>query len=280
MRIMITGSAALSPEVHDFIRVCFGCTLLQGYGLTETCSGGTVADTRDIAVSQIGAPLGCNELKLVDVPDMKYLSTDLPHPRGEVHIRGGNITLGYYKNTERTQEAFLEDGWFATGDVGMILPNGTFRIIDRKKNLIKPPHGEYIALEKLESVYRNCPYIETISVYADGSHYHCIAIAYPSKPMLEGWAKSNGVDASNFEKLCKNPKTVAFVLKELVKVGRNLGLKSIETLRNLRLCHYEWTPENQHLTTAMKLNRNVVYEIWRKEIDAMYGELGNVPAAD
>ena len=98
------------------------------------------------------------EIKLVSVPDMKYLVTD-PEPRGEIAIKGNNITLGYYKQEQLTKEAYGEDGYFYTGDVGCLHKDGTFSIIDRKKNLVKLAHGEYIALEKLEAVYGSSPFV-------------------------------------------------------------------------------------------------------------------------
>lgn len=132
--------------------------VLQGYALTETTAGGTLGEYDDLqgAVS-VGPPVCCVEMKLVDCPEMGYTHNDTD-PRGEIWIRGPNVSKGYYKNPEKTyaeprflvlimirKEEFTDDGWFKTGDVGRLNKNGTISIIDRKKNLIKPPHGEYIA---------------------------------------------------------------------------------------------------------------------------------------
>jgi len=125
--------------MQDFARVIFNCPLLQGYGLTETVSNGSVQRIDDWSAENIGPPLKSIEFKLVDVKDMNYLSTDKPHPRGEIWIRGAPVTAGYYKAEDKTKESYMpsSDGspykWFATGDIGMILPNGNFKIIDRKK---------------------------------------------------------------------------------------------------------------------------------------------------
>jgi long-chain acyl-CoA synthetase len=272
MRLMITGSAPLSSEVHDFVRVCFGAPLLQGYGLTETVSCGTVQHVQDMSFGRIGGSVPPCELKLVDCPDMGYTHKDSEGPRGEIWIRGPTVALGYYKQEDKTREAFI-DGWFATGDIGKVHPDGSFQIIDRKKHLIKPPHGEYIALEKLESVYRNCPYLESLCVYVDSSHYHCVCLAVPNRDLLTEWAQKNGKNVDDFNSLCKSVDVRKFILHELQGVGRKFGLKSIETIRAIRLYPELWTPQNKFLTAAMKLNRTHVTDVLRNDIKDMYAEI-------
>lgn len=94
------------------------------------------------AGGSIGAILPCTEVKLVDIPDMKYLSTDLPFPRGEIVLRGPNIMRGYHKDPSKTAETIDEQGWLATGDVGTIDKRGLLRITDRKKHIFKLSQGE------------------------------------------------------------------------------------------------------------------------------------------
>lgn len=275
LRLMVSGSAPLSPDVHDFLRVCFGVPVLQGYGLTETSSSGCVQYPTDVSTARIGPPFPSMEVKLVDVPDMNYTIHDKPYPRGEIWLRGGPVSQGYYKEPEKTAEAF-HDGWFATGDIGVSYPDGTFAIIDRKKNLIKPPHGEYIALEKLESVYRNSAYVETIIVYVDSEHHHCIAALVPNRePLIELAKQTPTVKASHtdFAALCADPEIQRLILLDLQTVGRNLKLKSIETVRSVRLLPDQWTPQNFFLTAAMKLNRAYVINQIRPLIDEMYKQL-------
>jgi long-chain acyl-CoA synthetase len=152
MKAMISGGAPLNKDTQEFIRVCFG-KISQGYGLTETCGGLTVQDLDKFSTGNVGHPLPSCEVMLESVPEMKYDATpdekSGKRPEGEICIRGNNVTAGYYKNQEKTDEEW-RDGWFHTGDVGRFNKDGTISVIDRKKNLIKLSQGEYVALESLE----------------------------------------------------------------------------------------------------------------------------------
>lgn len=155
VRYMISGSAPLLPEVHKFMKVVIGVPLLEGYGQTESTGAAFITHPMDPEVGHIGGPVSSTEFKLVDIPEMKYTSSDKddqgrPMPRGEIWMRGPSVFLGYYKNDEKTKEALTEDGWLKSGDVGAILPNThCLKIIDRKKNIFKLQQGEYVAAEKV-----------------------------------------------------------------------------------------------------------------------------------
>lgn len=150
--LLNSGSAPLSPETHEFIRACLDLRLLQGYGLTESSASATLMDVDDLNVGHVGAPLAGVQIKLVDWAEGGYRVNDKPLPRGEIVIGGKNITAGYYKNDTLTKECYKdEEGltWFYTGDIGEALPDGSFKIIDRKKDLVKLQYGEYISLGKV-----------------------------------------------------------------------------------------------------------------------------------
>lgn len=120
---MVTGSAPIDAYVLNFLRVAFCCPILEGYGQTETSAGATITNKEDPSAGHVGGPFPCVKIRLRDIPEMQYLSSDKPYPRGEILFKGPSITKGYYKNPEKTKET-IEDGWLASGDVGMIYPNG------------------------------------------------------------------------------------------------------------------------------------------------------------
>jgi len=248
MRVMVSGGAPLSGTAHAYLTACFGIPLMQGYGLTETCGAGTVMLMNDRDTGTVGPPVPCTEIKLVDVPEMGYLTTNNP-PQGEIWVRGPNITSGYYLDQEKTDEVYTADGWFKTGDVGLWNPDGTLSIIDRIKNLVKNPYGEYIALEKLEAIYKNSSYVLNACVYASKDEPKIVAIIQPQPNFVE--ANANIASDKAF---------AAEVKKDLITTGRVNGLKTFELVTDVIIVDEEWSPLNKMLTAAMKLNRRTIYQ--------------------
>jgi long-chain acyl-CoA synthetase len=131
-------TAPINHQTLEFLRIVFGCQVIQTYGLTQ-CAGAVTASAfydyqsadQSRYESHCGPPLSCNEIKLVNYEEKGYTVEDTPNPRGEVCVRGANVMKGYYCQPEETAK-IIEDGWLRTGDIGMLLPNGTLKIIDRK----------------------------------------------------------------------------------------------------------------------------------------------------
>lgn len=152
LRICVTASAPIDKAVLEFLKIAFCCPIMEGYGLTEVSGGASVTLPNDPVSGHVGGPLNCVKWRLRDVPEMGYLATDKPYPRGELQMLGPSVFSGYYKREDKTAEAF--DGeWFCTGDVVVAYPNGTVKIVDRSKNIFKLSQGEYIAPEKLENIF-------------------------------------------------------------------------------------------------------------------------------
>ena len=156
---MISASAPISPEVLTFYKIALGIHVYECYGQTEVSGPATLTHPTDKQSSgSVGGLIPAARLRLKDCPELGYLSTDNP-PRGEVQFKGTNNFKGYFKNPEKTKDTITDDGWVNSGDVGVILPNGAIRIIDRAKNIFKLSQGEYIAPEKLENIFGQIPKI-------------------------------------------------------------------------------------------------------------------------
>mmetsp|Transcript_25136 Transcript_25136/g.17801 ORF Transcript_25136/g.17801 Transcript_25136/m.17801 type:complete len:190 (+) Transcript_25136:1089-1658(+) len=136
VRYMITGSAPIDVKVLNFLKIAFSAPVLEGYGLTESSGVATCTVKTDPVGGHVGGPVACCAVKLKDVEEMNYTHFDKPYPRGEICLKGPGIFSGYYKRPDVTAECF-EGGWFRTGDVGVIFPNGSVKIIDRAKNIFK-----------------------------------------------------------------------------------------------------------------------------------------------
>ncbi|KAL2120416.1 hypothetical protein VTJ04DRAFT_4443 [Mycothermus thermophilus] len=271
LRLCLSAGGPVSKETQTFISMAI-CPMIIGYGLTETTAMGTLQSPLEWTAESIGALTPAIEAKLVDFPDAGYFATNKPNPQGEIWLRGPTVLKGYYDNEAETAAAITADGWFKTGDIGEWDKNGHLKLIDRKKNLVKTLNGEYIALEKLESIYRSAPFVGNICVYADVSQAKPIAIIVPLEPALKKLASSIGVSGDSLETLVHDKKLQAAVLKELQAAGRAGGLSGIEIIEGVVVVEDEWTPQNGLVTAAQKLNRRGILEKYRKEVNEAYGK--------
>ena len=168
--MMIVGGAPLAPKTQEFVRTCLDARLVQGYTMTETTCSGTCQILGEVTVGNVGGPMAGMEVRLVDWAEGNYRISDSPNPRGELVLGGDPVTKGYYKNINKTKEDFfVENGkqFFKSGDIGELRPDGSFRLIDRKKDLVKLQLGEYVSLGKVEAQMKTNPLVDNICVYAD-----------------------------------------------------------------------------------------------------------------
>lgn len=226
--------------------------------------------TRDRVTGRAGAPLYDTDIKLVNWEEGGYRVTDTPNPRGEVHVGGDNVAVGYFKNKEETEKNFYEEAgrrWFRTGDIGEFDHDGVLRIIDRKKDLVKLQHGEYVSYGKTESVLKTAPIVENICAYADPARDHIIAIVIPDKNQLAGINSEISI-----QEACHDREVKVEVVKMLKTYGLKNGLKPFETPTKVLLVLDEWTPDNGLVTAAFKIRRKFIYDEYRKEIETTYNE--------
>lgn len=297
MKLGVTGGGPVSADIQSFIRTAFGFNLIQGYALTETCSAGCVQDGFDPDDSVVGGPVSSVEVMLRscdaegDPPDRDgnpYLASDTHHftgeacqGRGEVLIRGAPVSLGYYKQPEKTAEAFIEDGWFRTGDVGLWDRRGRLRLVDRLKNLVKLMGGEYIAIENMEKEYNASGYVQGLNggimCIGDGEMRKPAAIVQANMAEIRKWARSEGISTEDDEALCNDGAIRAMVLKDLVsrakgKLGGNELIGAVHLVPgtgppDAATVTSPWTPENGCQTASKKLDRRNAAAIFKTIIE-------------
>ncbi|CAN3367971.1 long-chain-fatty-acid--CoA ligase 1 [Diutina catenulata] len=272
LRVVLNGGSPISRDGQVFISTLIA-PMLIGYGLTESCANTTIVEHQHFAYDTVGTLLGSLTGKLVDVADAGYFAKN---NQGELWIKGDCVTSGYYKNEKETKEAFTEDGWFMTGDICEWNADGSLKVIDRKKNLVKTLNGEYIALEKLEAVYRSNSNVLNLCVYADQNRVKPIAIVLPNEAHMKSFLADEGVyskqevQEKELAVLCEDPKVVSAVHKSLLQTGKSQGLKGIELLQNIVLLDEEWTPQNGMVTSAQKLQRRKILDSCKDKVEKAY----------
>ncbi|XP_077114152.1 long-chain-fatty-acid--CoA ligase 5 [Ranitomeya variabilis] len=269
VRVMVTGAAPISENVLSFLRAALGSQIFEAYGQTECGAGCSFSTPGDWTAGHVGAPLPCNLLKLEDVTDMNYFSSN---GEGEVCIKGTNVFKGYLKDPEKTAEAIDEEGWLHTGDIGKWLPNGTLKIIDRKKNIFKLAQGEYIAPEKIENVYVHSAPVAQVFVHGDSLRSCLVGVVVPDPEILPDFAAKFGVRCS-FEELCKHAAVKKAILEDVIKTGKQAGLKSFEQVKDIYVHSEMLTVENGLLTPTLKAKRAEVAKYFKSQIDDLYSKI-------
>eukprot|EP01114_Cavostelium_apophysatum_P004812 TRINITY_DN1519_c0_g1_i3.p1 TRINITY_DN1519_c0_g1~~TRINITY_DN1519_c0_g1_i3.p1 ORF type:complete len:692 (+),score=193.63 TRINITY_DN1519_c0_g1_i3:135-2210(+) len=272
VRWIMSGAAPLDPKLGEFLRICFCCDVLEGYGLTENFAGASVTLLGETQLGHVGRPFGSCEIKLQDIPEMNYSSKNTPQT-GEILIRGPIVFKGYFKDPEKTKEALEADGWFHTGDVGRWNENGTLSVIDRKKNIFKLAQGEYVAVEYLEGVYIRSQFILQVWVYGSSYKRYLVAVVVPDPDYLKLWAATHHVEG-DYKSLCANPKLKEAILKDMNRIAKDANLTGFEYIKSIHVVSEAFTTENDLLTPSFKLRRPYLQKAYQSEIDAMYVAIG------
>ncbi|KAH6779999.1 long-chain acyl-CoA synthetase 2 [Perilla frutescens var. hirtella] len=270
VRLMLSGAAPLPKHIEEFLRVTCCCVLSQGYGLTESC-GGCFTSIANVfpMIGSVGVPMTTIEARLESVPEMGYDALSAV-PRGEICLRGNTLFSGYHKRQDLTSEVVI-DGWFHTGDVGEWQPNGSMKIIDRKKNIFKLSQGEYVAVESLESTYSRCPLITSIWVYGNSFESFLVAVVVPERKALEDWALSNQ-EKGEIPSLCNNTNARKYILDELNSTAKRHNLRGFEMLRAVHLEPIPFDIDRDLVTPTFKLKRPQLLNHYKDCIDKLYSE--------
>lgn len=272
MRIMISGGAPLSSDTHEFIRNSLCTTLLQGYGLTETTAGATLMEELDLSLGRSGVPVTTSFMRIINWDEGNYKVTNKPYPQGEVIVGDQNVCVGYFKRPELNEDTFfVENGirWVRTGDIAEIHDDGCVKIIDRKKDLVKLQHGEYVSLGKVEAELKTCSFVENICVYGDSTKTYCVALVSPSELGIKDLAETLGI-SGEMEQLCMNKEVTNLALKKLQEHGASSKLIKFEIPTKITLVSELWTPESGLVTAAFKIKRKEIQTQYKDELAKMY----------
>jgi len=278
-RGMVSGSAPIDPTLHQFLRAALGGDFIQGYGLTETYAISLAQSEGDFSTGNCGGLSASMEGCLQSVPDMDYLVTDSPNPRGELLVRGNCRFREYYRNEEETKKAVLDGGWFRTGDIAEIDSMGRVKIIDRVKNVLKLAQGEYISPERIENVYlANSSYLAQAYVHGDSTQAFLVSIfgVDPAAfaPFASGILKKtiDPTDIPAVKAAAQHKKVRKAVIAQLDKIGKKNKFNGWERVRNVYLDVEPFTIENELLTPTLKLKRPQTAKKFRQELDQLYEE--------
>ncbi|WOO78021.1 Long chain acyl-CoA synthetase 7, peroxisomal [Vanrija pseudolonga] len=272
---LVTGSAPISPEVLELLKVAFCCDFAEGYGLTETCASTTRCVPWDVgSVGTTGFVGPSFEVKLRDVTEMAYTHADSPNPRGELLIRGPNVFKGYLNDPDNTKKALDADGWFYTGDVAEIDSAGRVKIIDRIKNVVKLSQGEYVALERVEGVYLLNPMFVSILVHADSLRDSLVAITVIDP--VPGAAFVNKIlgtsitpnETDKLDAALQEPKVKEALLAWFEGAAQGAKLNGYERIKGVHATVHPF--DASLMTPTMKIKRNVAADFFKKEIDELY----------
>jgi len=275
VRYLLSGGAPLSASTHEFMKICFSCPVIQGFGLTETTGGVTCVDKYDRDLGQVGGPSRGASIKLVDWEEGNYLVTDKPNPRGEIVVKSEQVASGYYKSPEKTEESFIKDAktgetWFHSGDIGEIDSLGRLKIIDRKKDLVKLATGEYVSLGKVEMLIKTNRFVECVMVYAESSEMFTVCVIVPNEKATLELAAQLGLQNKTMEELCNDDKINQAIFDDIKAHGQQKKLDRMEMPQKMVLTPTVWTPDTGLVTDSFKLKRKELSRTFAKELAAMY----------
>ncbi len=246
---MISGSAPLAPAVHELFVAC-GMMLYEGYGLTETCPALTANRPGKWKLGTVGQPIDNVVIKIA--------------ADGEILAKGPNVTSGYLNRPDANKDAFDDDGWFHTGDIGEFDTDNYLRITDRKKDLLKTSGGKYVAPQKIEGLLKSKPMIGEAVVIGDARKY-CTALLILDDDAWKQWAEQHGraLDA-------RDSVLTATLQKSVDEVNRDLA--SFESIKYFRAIDTPFTVESGLLTASFKVKRKEVSKRFAGLIDEMYAQ--------
>ncbi|KAF2518399.1 AMP-binding protein [Flavobacterium salilacus subsp. salilacus] len=251
--LMVSGSAAIQPRLARVFAAA-EIPVMEGYGLTETSPVIAVNDERNggFRIGTVGRPLNGVEVKIAE--------------DGEILCKGPNVMMGYYNDEEKTKEV-MTDGYFHTGDIGIIDKDGFLKITDRKKEMFKTSGGKYIAPQLIENAMKQSRFIEQIMVIGDGEKMPA-AFIQPDFEFLKQWAQRKGIKQGTVEELINNEDVISRIKEEVDAINVKFG--HWEQVKRFELTPEIWSVDGGEMTPTLKLKRKAIKEKYQKLYDKIY----------
>ena len=256
IKLIISGGAALQERLARVFWAA-GIKVLEGYGLTETSPVIAVNSWKyeDVKFGTVGRVLKNLEVKIAQ--------------DGEILVKGPSITIGYYKNDEATKEAIDEEGFFHTGDIGELTPDGFLRITDRKKEMFKTAGGKYVAPQVIENKLMESTLIAQVMVVGENQRFPS-ALIVPAFEELEKYCKHKGIPYNSKEEAIKQPEVLSKYEQIISQSMANFG--KWEQVKKFILLSKEWTIDGGELTPKLSLKRKVITQRNEENIKQIYSE--------
>jgi long-chain acyl-CoA synthetase len=251
IRFLVSGGAPLSKDIAEFFHAA-GVLILEGWGLTETTAGTCVNRPEKYAFGTVGPAVPGIELKIAD--------------DGEILVRGGSVMKEYYGKPDATREAIDTDGWFHTGDIGVI-ENGVLRITDRKKDIIVNAGGKNIAPQNLENALKATPFISQVMVHGDKRPY-LVALITLNEENVAKWARDNTVSAATLAELAREPKVRTLIQQFVDEL--NAKEPSYSSIKKFAILPHDFSQDTGELTPTLKVKRKFTSEKYKDILDAFY----------
>jgi long-chain acyl-CoA synthetase len=253
MKLFVSGGAALPPDL-GYIFAGAGLPIIQGYGLTETSPVIAACSLEENRIGTVGKPIRDVKVRIAE--------------DGEIEVSGPNIMLGYYNKPEQTRAVITEDGWFKTGDIGILDKDGFLSITDRKKDLFKTSGGKYISPQHVEDLLKTLGFVNQVVVIGEGRHFPA-ALIVPNWNRVKHYAELLGIKDDSPKALSKNPQMIDHLLKRIDEASNDLG--QYERIKRIALLEKEFTVDGGELTPTLKVKRRVVNEKYKDIIESLYG---------
>jgi long-chain acyl-CoA synthetase len=255
IRLLLSGGAAL-PEDLSSIYIGANIPIMQGYGLTETSPVITTSQLDDIRIGTVGHAIPNVQIRIAE--------------DGEIEVSGPNVMRGYYNRPEETHAVFTADGWFKTGDIGILDQDGFLRITDRKKELFKTSGGKYISPQPIEQAIKGSRFVSQIVLIGNGRKFPA-ALIVPAWEQVESYCRLKGITETNRQELCQHPRIIDLFERQIKSLTPDLA--RYETIKKIALLENEFTIEGGELTPTMKVKRRVIDEKYKPVIDRLYAEV-------